>query len=375
MEGEELPEISKFDEYRPTSATSRATLFKAKSTHQKPFIAHYTKDDDCILYPTEKQNLEKTVAPKLPKVKELKAKDAREALIIAKQHNPVHGTVAARKMNITNIRNSNAFIYSLETIYQKRSSSRTFAPYKSGKIDGVNDGQTPLPWDVQERNEKQIEIVKVPYSDVVLDCHECNGEGNISCGNCKGLGSSDCPNCSSAGKENCRTNDPGYASHKKCTQCKGKKHLQCKCCKGLKRLRWYVEITIRRRTQKNNYIYEKLSERAGQSIPKKKIEAAEAKIIFSGFGNRVEPLTDFEIDEINKESKKLHLLHSQNTDDYSIIKQTHKLAQIPISECEYVYGKDVNHFFVYGTERRTFTPKYPKSCCCGLVDCQKCVIQ
>ena len=73
-----------------------------------------------------------------------------------------------------------------------RKTAWAFDPYTSQPIDGIQNGASPAPWDVQaqpgETFKDQEKNLEIPHTASIKPCHNCFGLGKNKCWKCLGIG-------------------------------------------------------------------------------------------------------------------------------------------------------------------------------------------
>ena len=67
------------------------------------------------------------------------------------------------------------FQYTIETCTEGRSTGYKYEPYRGGAVDGPQNGQPPLPWQIQCAPEKlfldHVKKMEVPHTASVKVCN------------------------------------------------------------------------------------------------------------------------------------------------------------------------------------------------------------
>ncbi|XP_070536141.1 protein SSUH2 homolog isoform X2 [Ptychodera flava] len=128
--------------------------------------------------------------------------EARDALLQFVAAHCCYGSRPAKQMVITDILQSSALHYELETFTERRHTNRVYQPYRGELVDGPINGRPPGPWqvDVQpdylfSNHTKQIEV---PHTSTVHGCFHCRSHGFVRCGRCLGRGRVRCAICRGA---------------------------------------------------------------------------------------------------------------------------------------------------------------------------------
>ncbi|PAV63848.1 hypothetical protein WR25_03256 [Diploscapter pachys] len=278
------------------------------------------------------------------------------------------------------------------------------------------------PWDYEilpgNMFADQVRVMEMPGTSQFNICPACNSEGTIHCFHCRGMGTDKCNFCRGTGMKagvahpavythpmvatfphadlsrgyassstamarngnqiyglgtpmhfmsktgvpppGIGTHDLCYMCHgrgvKECYHCKGNGKKPCSSCCGSGKVRNYTRIKVYFKTEKSEFYTE-------SEIPRKLLANVEGKEIFSEEKQYVLPLTKYPEKEICEQSKLFCAQHLQKCLGVCrVIMQRHSLVAIPVCKVHYALGKSKGIFFVYGTERQCYVPKYPAKC-------------
>ncbi|XP_070559582.1 protein SSUH2 homolog isoform X2 [Ptychodera flava] len=319
--------------------------------------------------------------------------DARDSLLGYVTEHCCYGKRAAREMNINNILPSNALHYTLVSFTEDRSTKHASKPYWAGRVDGPENGTPPGPWDIscQPRAvfNEEVRLIEVPHTDSVKRCHRCGGAGKIRCMSCRSSGKVKCYSCSGRGRHTYRSNNATHTrtcsvchgtGRIKCIPCSGSGWVRCDTCSGARRLKWFVQLTVKFKNITDDHVIEHTD------FPNDKVKNVEGTTIFDETQDNVHPITSHPDEELNNMSRHIVTNHQTTTQDsmQKILKQRHTVRAVPISEVHWTWQTSGSRFWVYGQERKVHVPKYAKKYCCGCFEldmkaypqkcCRGCVI-
>nr|XP_019961860.1 PREDICTED: protein SSUH2 homolog isoform X2 [Paralichthys olivaceus] len=258
--------------------------------------------------------------------------EARHALLKFVESKWTYSSKPARNLTFRELQPITVYRYRLETYTETRTSAWQFEPYNGQMVDGPQYGMCPQPWDVPvtlpQRYTDMVEKVRVPHTSFIKLCHKCKGCGRTRCNNCFGRGMKRCTFCHGNGR----------SRNKRCTSCHGR---------GRKR-----------KNNVDNFIPDRQPD-----FPDKKFEKVTGDPFFIDENVLVYPIQGFPDQEICDASLKLINEHLNRFSSTSrILQQRQTIELVPLTHALYSYkGKD-RSFFVYGTENKVFTSKYPSAC-------------
>ncbi|KPP59292.1 hypothetical protein Z043_122799 [Scleropages formosus] len=144
-----------------------------------------------------------------------------------------YGSGPADEGVITNMEALNTYRYRLETFTESRSTEWNHEPFNGQPIDAYMQ-PAPGPWAIPVQPpsvfQDSTQVVKVPYTSSVKDCHDCQGKGKTPCKNCSG-----------AGNQFCVVSNPKTDS---CSDCKGEGVNLCDTCKGKRQLLVFINLKV-----------------------------------------------------------------------------------------------------------------------------------
>ncbi|XP_029006608.1 protein SSUH2 homolog [Betta splendens] len=336
--------------------------------HVHGYRPHKAGEEDAPLYPpppaySPRPELNRnTLVPniKVPTVSEEVARDALLRFVASKW---TYSTKPARELTFRELRSSTVYRYRLETYTETRTSAWQFEPYNGQTVDGPQSGTSPPPWDVPvpvpQRYSDVVEQVRVPHSSFVKMCHQCRGCGRTRCVGCGGRGQKRCTFCHGHGRSRKKTCTSCHGrGRRRCSSCSGRGFKTCAVCHGSQNLLHFIQLTV---TWKNN-LEEFIPDRQ-PDFPDRKFDKVTGDPFFIDENVLVYPIQGFPDQEICDVSTRLINEHLNRFSCTSrILQQRQTIELVPLTHAFYSYsGKDYS-FFVYGTENRVFTSKYPSTC-------------
>ncbi|XP_076864417.1 protein SSUH2 homolog [Brachyhypopomus gauderio] len=328
------------------------------------------KDEDCpdqicplppdfVLQPEQDRNAS-VPNVKVPQVSE---DVAREALLQFVGKKWAYSSKPAQNLIFKDLRPFTVYRYRLETFTESRSSSWEHEIYNGQAVDGAQYGVVPPPWQVEVQHPPRftdmVQKVRVPHTASVKTCYRCRGKGQARCMHCHGRGRTSCLSCHGVSHgRNRRCTGCHGRGNRVCTWCHGSGNRTCRKCNGNKKLLHFIELKV---TWKNQ-VYEFIPDRQPE-FPVKKFEKVSGEAFFTDESVLVYPIVGFPDQEICDASKEAIQEHLTKYSVVSrILQQRQTIELVPFTRAFYSYnGKDYD-YFVYGTENRVHTTKYPSSC-------------
>ncbi|KAM9444196.1 protein SSUH2 homolog [Clarias gariepinus] len=288
---------------------------------------------------------------------------AREALLKFVGKKWTYSSKPAQNLVFKNLRPFTVYRYRLETFTESRSSAWEHEIYTGQYVDGPQYGSIPPPWQVEVQYPPKftdtVQKVRVPHTSTVKPCHQCQGKGRVRCTHCRSRGWTSCMSCHGAVHgRNRRCVGCHGRGRKICTWCHGSGHKTCRKCNGRKKLLHFIQLTVSWKNQVFEFIPNRLLD-----FPMKKFEKVSGEAFFIDESLLVYPITGFPDNEIcyaSREAIHEHLIKYSSVS--RILQQRQSVELVPLTQAFYCYnGKDYD-YFVYGTEKKVHTTKYPTSC-------------
>ncbi|XP_061731429.1 protein SSUH2 homolog [Nerophis ophidion] len=267
---------------------------------------------------------------------------------------------------ITQMEPLNTYRYRLETYVESRSTEWAHKPH-NGEVGDFYTQTAPQPWEVQATPPNLFangkELIRVPYTSTVKDCHDCNGAGNKACDNCHGSGYKTCSLCKGSGSHNeggcIRCDSTGKD---KCSECDARGSKKCETCEGKCRLLSFIQLTV----EWTNHVEDHMVEQ-DCALTKKDLSSVSGKELFKDSHYLVYPLLGFPNPAICQASERLVREHQSKYGQTSrILQQRQTVELIPITRVGYKWKGDSHVYFVYGNEQLV-SSDYPATCCCVIL--------
>ncbi|KAK3536476.1 hypothetical protein QTP86_013798 [Hemibagrus guttatus] len=253
--------------------------------------------------------------------------------------------------------------YRLETFTESRSSAWEHEIYTGQYVDGSQNGRIPPPWQVEVQYPPKftdtVQKVRVPHTSSVKPCHQCQGKGHVRCTHCHSRGWISCVSCHGTvhGRKRKCVGCHGRG-RKVCTWCHGSGHKTCRKCNGRKKLLHFLQLTVTWKNQVYEFIPDRLPE-----FPIKKFEKVSGEAFFIDESLLVYPIVGFPDQDIcNASEEAIH----EHLNKYSVVsrilQQRQSVELVPLTQAFYSYNGKIYDYFVYGTEKKVHTTKYPTCC-------------
>ncbi|XP_060766680.1 protein SSUH2 homolog isoform X2 [Neoarius graeffei] len=230
-------------------------------------------------------------------------------------------------------------------------------------VDGPQYGIIPPPWQVEVQYPPKftdtVQKVRVPHTSSVKACHQCQGKGRVRCTHCHSRGWISCMSCHGAvhGRNRKCVGCRGRG-RKVCTWCHGSGHKTCRKCNGRRKLLHFIQLTVTWKNQVYEFIPDRLPE-----FPVKKFEKVSGEAFFVDESLLVYPIVGFPDKEIcNASEEAIHEHLTKYSAVSHILQQRQSVELVPLTQAFYSYNGKHYDYFVYGTEKKVHTTKYPTSC-------------
>lgn len=297
----------------------------------------------------------------------------------------------ASQLKITSFTAPGAHRVTFQSFTESRIVVPAHVPYRSGPVDGHENGPVPDAWDIPApmphlftNHDQHFEM---PHTSRVETCHHCHGKGRVRCGHCTGSGNVTCGSCFGSGSTtHTRTKTTtdangqtqtetetyqetcfscGGSGHVTCPNCSGSGEVTCTVCQGAGRLRHFQRLDV---TWTNAVSVDVLE---GTELPDDLIRDAEGRVALREEEPVIERTAGIEgagafrggmvrvNGEIDRMANALIGKHvfAQGT---KLHRQRLTVHAVPVYRAEYQWGKATRHFFVYGDER-VWAPRFPIS--------------
>ncbi|XP_029453238.1 protein SSUH2 homolog [Rhinatrema bivittatum] len=289
----------------------------------------------------------------------LSEQQIRELLLKWVSTQPSYRKQAAKEMIFRSVSSVTVYLYRLDTFIEERSIHAKFEPYGTHVLDRPVEGWRLDPWDLAaspfQMFNNEIKCVRVPHTDEVQMCPECEGKRCVPCKACFGTGTMRCLACEGTGRNWFRMSCSACQGRQllKCTTCFGTAQLSCQSCIGQGFCCYFKELKVEFRNIMYQHIFTTLE------IPRHLLAEAEGDILYEQDGRRVSPITSFPDESINKASQVFVEISKRfSGPDCQILWQKHHLKAVPVTTVCYQWRKD-GKFFVYGIKNSVYCIDYP----------------
>ncbi|KAM9757982.1 protein SSUH2 homolog [Menidia menidia] len=267
----------------------------------------------------------------VPSVSEDQARDALLKFVETKWK---YSSKPARNLSFRELRPITVYRYRLETYTETRTSAWQFEPYNGKVSHAAADSNAPssnLNNQPEKQGAKDQKRTKFSQNDHIF-CHLCRKSA---------------------------TKDADRLLYLfRCSSCRGDGYKTCSVCHGARSLLHFIQLTVTWKNNVSNFIPDRQPD-----FPDKKFEKVSGDPFFIDQNLLVYPIQGFPDQEICDISHKLINEHLHRfTSTSRILQQRQSIELVPLTHAYYEYnGKDYS-FFVFGTENKVFTPKYPSAC-------------
>lgn len=314
--------------------------------------------------------------------------EVRQLLIDHVGHRCCWGSQPARRWKICSIEDCNVYVGTLETFIEERETIEEKEPYLGGKFDGKEKGQEFGVWELDLRSEfpmlfvpQKETRVKIPHSEAVEKCPECDSRGDIVC-----------PTCNAGQergfyKENQMTQcatcyGRGLIAHRDgsdtiCTRCSGKGMLPCatcgsrglvKChsCEGQGSLITRNIALVKWKTLSNRKVS---ATSAAASVPDEVFHRARGVQLCNIQAYQCTPAFFADSYLLNRFSSEVIANRSPIPPAARVICERHMISVVPVTRVTMGHGNRSFSFYIIGYSREVFIRDYPKKLCWGLCCC------
>ncbi|CAG6021585.1 unnamed protein product [Menidia menidia] len=293
---------------------------------------------------------------------------AREAFILFASSKCCYNSSPAKDGVITNMEAFNTYRYRLETFTESRSTEWTHVPYHGQPADAFTQSP-PGPWDIPAKapsffaDDKQL--IKVPYTSSVKNCHTCLGMARQPCKDCSGAGNKVCWVCNGSGFRHGddRCHHCNGRGRENCGRCFGQGSKQCDTCNGKGQLLVYINLTVKWTNNSDAYVVEQSS-----GLQLENLSKVSGKELFRDSQYMVYPVMGFPDTSVVQASQRLVNDHQGKFSQSSrILQQRQTIELIPVTKVTYTWKGETHIYFVYGNEFKVNADNYPATCCCSVM--------
>ncbi|KAF8722302.1 hypothetical protein HU200_022615 [Digitaria exilis] len=314
--------------------------------------------------------------------------EIRQLLLDHVGHRCCWGSRPARQWNITSTEDFFVYVGSLETFIEERDIVTKKEPYESGEIDGRDKGPVSGVWELDVRSEfpllfipKKEVMVKIPHSEVIEKCSDCERRGvkpcpfcnagqaygfykanqMTCCGTCLGRGllahqdGSDtvCGMCNGKGMLPCvACGSRGYVT---CNTCTGYGFLLAK---SMARVQWKT-LTARKVS----------ATRGAASVPEEVFHRAKGVQLCNIQAYQCSPAFFADSYPLNQFSSEIIASRLPVPPSARVISERHIISVVPVTRVTMAHLKQSFSFYIVGYSRDVFIRDYPSKFCWGLCCC------
>ncbi|XP_029579673.1 protein SSUH2 homolog [Salmo trutta] len=269
---------------------------------------------------------------------------------------------------ITNMEAYNTYRYRLETFIESRTTEWSQQPYNGQPVDAYTQSP-PGPWDIPAKaptffqDDKQV--IKVPNTSSVKNCHTCLGMGRTPCKKCAGVGNKICWVCNGAGNRSSgdRCHHCQGRGRVNCSHCHGQGSRECETCKGKRQLLVFINLKVIWTNNLDDYIVEQSS-----GLHVVNLSKVSGQEMFRDAQYMVYPVMGFPDPNVVRAAERLVREHQTRFSQTSrILQQRQTIELIPVTKVTYKWKGDSHIYFVYGNEFKVSADNYPATCCCTVM--------
>lgn len=293
---------------------------------------------------------------------------AREAFMLFASSKCCYSKAPAKDGVITNVDAFNTYRYRLETFTESRSTQWSQEPYNGQPVDAYTQ-PPPGPWDIPAKTpsffQGSQQVIKVPYTSSVKNCHVCLGMGRKPCKNCAGSGNKICWVCNGSGFRHGaeRCNHCQGRGRENCSHCHGQGSQQCPTCHGKQQLLVYINLTVKWVNNRDDYIVEQSS-----GLQVANLSKVTGKELFRDSQYLVYPVIGFpDVTVVNAAQRLVSEHQGKFSQTSRILQQRQTIELIPVTKVTYSWKGNSHIYFVYGNEYTVHADNYPATCCCSVM--------
>ncbi|KAK2851553.1 hypothetical protein Q5P01_007829 [Channa striata] len=292
---------------------------------------------------------------------------ARNAFLQFAAGNCCYSSAPAKDGVITGMEPFNTYRYRLETFTETRSTEWNHEPYNGQPVNAFVQ-PPPGPWDIPAQTPSLFvdakQVIKVPYTSSVKNCHVCLGMARKPCKECAGVGSKVCWVCNGSGfRGSDRCHHCNGRGRDSCNHCQGQGSRQCNTCRGKGQLLVYINLTVKWTNNSDDYVVEQSS-----GLHVTNLSKVSGKELFRDSQYTVYPVMGFPDPALVNASERLVSNHQSKFSQTSrILQQRQTIELIPITKVSYVWKGKSHIYFVYGNEFQVNADDYPATCCCTVM--------
>ncbi|XP_058099522.1 uncharacterized protein LOC131243917 isoform X3 [Magnolia sinica] len=314
--------------------------------------------------------------------------EIRELLIDHVGHRCCWGSRPARKWKIHAVEDCNVYVGTLETFIEEREILRETEPYLGIKIDGKDNGPELGIWELDLRSEFPLLFIphketrsKVPHSENIERCSDCEGRGEITCPTCnpgqepgfyKENQMAQCAACYGRGLIAHRDGSDtmcancGGKGKLPCTMCGSRGLVKCGKCQGKGSLVTRNVAIVRWRTLPTRKVY---ATSGAASVPDEVFHRAKGVQLCNTQAYQCTPAFFADSFLLNKFSSDVIADRPPIPPTARVICERHAISVVPVTRVTMAHRRRSFSFYIIGLSREVYIKDYPSRFCWGLCPC------
>ncbi|XP_004962467.1 protein SSUH2 homolog [Setaria italica] len=314
--------------------------------------------------------------------------EIRQLLIDHVGHRCCWGSRPARTWKITSVEDCNVYVGTLETFIEERDIVPRKEPCESGKIDGRDKGPVLGVWELDLRSEfpllfvpeKEV-MVKIPHSEVIEKCSDCEGRGEKPCPTCNAgqehgfYKANQMTRCGACHGRGLLAHQDG--SDTVCGMCNGKGMLPCiacgsrglvtcNTCTGYGALLAQSIAHVRWKTLSSRKVS---ATRGAASVPEEVFHRAKGVQLCNIQAYQCTPAFFADSYPLNQFSSEVIASRLPVPPSARVISERHIISVVPVTRVTMAHRKQSFSLYVIGYSRDVFIRDYPSKFCWGLCCC------
>ncbi|KAF3341516.1 protein SSUH2 [Carex littledalei] len=306
--------------------------------------------------------------------------EIRQLLINHVGHKCCWGSAPARRWKITSIEQCFAYVGTLETFIEKRETVIEKEPYFGGEIDGRDKGKQLGLWELDLRvdfpqlfiPEKKVRI-KIPHSEAVQRCDDCNSRGETTCAFCHGMMQMTmCPECHGAGLVKDQDDSDTICTMcmgkgmQECASCNSRGIVKCMACAGHGSLLTRSIAVVRWETL---YTKKVSTTSIAASVPDEVFHKARGVQLCNIQAYQCQPAFFADSYHLNNFSSEVIASRASVPPSARVITERHIISFLPVTRVIMAHQKRSFSFYIVGYNWDIFVRDYPARFCWGLCCC------
>ncbi|XP_078178011.1 chaperone protein dnaJ-like protein isoform X2 [Carex rostrata] len=296
-------------------------------------------------------------------------------------HRCCWGSGPARRWKITSIEDCDVYVGTLETFIEERETVEEKEPYLGGKVDGADKGPLLGIWELDLRAhfpqlfipDKEVKF-KIPHSEAVHKCPDCNSRGETACASCNGKENqmTQCSACYGRGLIAHRDGSDTMCKNCSgkgilpCAVCISKGSVKCNTCEGHGSLLARSIAVVKWKTVSTK----KVSASSGAaSVPDEVFHKARGVQLCNMQAYQCNPAFFADSYHLNNFSSQVIASRAPVPLSARVITERHIISILPVTRVTMACRKSSFSFYIVGDSREIFIRDYPSRFCWGLCCC------